>query len=84
MGKYDLWLQEMESSASLAHQPEYVAIDKEVSRVYSRSGLHAALHEWAEQEVELSKRRYEDPAFIGYIYAAMDDKDQAFAWLEKG
>ena len=34
--------------------------------------------------MELSKRRYEDPALIGFIYAKADEKDQAFAWLEKG
>ena len=28
-------------------------------------------------------RRYEDPGRIGYRYAALGDKDQAFAWLEK-
>jgi eukaryotic-like serine/threonine-protein kinase len=84
MGKYDLWLQEQEEGASLSHQPEYEAIFKEVSKVYAQSGFQAALREWAKQEVELSKRRYEDPAFIGFIYAAMGDKDQAFAWLEKG
>jgi tetratricopeptide (TPR) repeat protein len=84
MGKYDLWLQEQENGASLSHQPEYLAVYKEVGKVYSRSGFHAALREWAEQQKELSKRRYEDPAFIGFIYAAMGDKDQAFAWLEKG
>jgi tetratricopeptide (TPR) repeat protein len=83
-GKYDLWLQEQENYASLSHQPEYEAIFKEVGKVYAQSGFQAALREWAKQEVELSKRRYEDPAFIGYIYAAMGDKDQAFAWLEKG
>jgi serine/threonine protein kinase/TolB-like protein/Tfp pilus assembly protein PilF len=83
MGKYDLWLQELESGASLSHQPEYVSIYKAVGKVYARSGLQAALREWAEQEKELSNRQYEDPGLIGFIYAAMGDKDQAFAWLEK-
>jgi len=83
-GKYDLWLQESESGASLAHQPEYVAMYKEVSKVYAQSGVQAAFREWAKQEVELSKRQYEDPAFIAMIYAWMGDKDQTFAWLEKG
>jgi tetratricopeptide (TPR) repeat protein len=83
MGKYDLWLQELESGASLSHQPEYVSIYKAMSKVYARSGLRAALREWAEQEKELSKRQYEDPGQIAFIYAAMGDKDQAFAWLEK-
>ncbi len=84
MGKYDLWLQEQENGASLSHQPEYEAIYTEVGKVYARSGFQPAVREWAEQEVALSKRRYEDPAFIGFIYAKAGDKDQAFAWLEKG
>jgi eukaryotic-like serine/threonine-protein kinase len=84
MGKYNLWRQESENGFRLSHQDEYLAINKEVSKVYAKSGVQAALREWAEQEVALSKRRYEDPAFIGFIYAAMGDKDNAFAWLEKG
>ena len=48
------------------------------------AAFRAAVREWAQQQVELSRRRYEDPAFIGYIYASIGDKDQAFAWLEKG
>jgi hypothetical protein len=38
----------------------------------------------AAQMIELSKRGYEDPAFIGFIYAKAGDKYQAFAGLEKG
>ena len=33
--------------------------------------------------LEISKRRYVSPAAIASIYAALGDKDQAFAWLEK-
>ncbi|MGC2247695.1 MAG: protein kinase [Terriglobales bacterium] len=83
-GKYDLWLQESETQYSLSHQSEYEAVFKDVGKVYARSGIQQALHEWVAQMIELSKRRYEDPALIGYIYAKAGDKDQAFAWLEKG
>jgi len=83
-GKYDLWLQEEKLGATLAHEPEYIAIYDDVSKVYIRSGGKAALHEWAEQEKALSKRRYEDPAVIGFTYAVAGEKDEAFAWLEKG
>ena len=82
-GKSELWPQELKASADLAHQPEYAAIAEEVGKVYARSGVQAALREWAEQEKALSKRRYEDPAFIGFICARAGEKDQAFAWLEK-
>ena len=83
-GKYDLWLQEQEADYNLGHQPEYLEITKKVAKVYARSGLQPALREWAEQEKELSKHEYEDPAVIAFIYARAGDKDQAFAWLEKG
>jgi len=82
--KYDLWIQEAQAGYRLADEPEYEAMFREVGRVYASSGVQAALQEWAKQEVELSKRQYEDPAFIGAIYAKAGDKDQAFAWLEKG
>jgi eukaryotic-like serine/threonine-protein kinase len=83
-GKYDLWIQESQTEFNLSHQAEYEAIYKEVGKVYAQSGIDAALREWAKQLIELSKRRYEDPAFIGFVYAKAGDKDQAFAWLEKG
>ncbi len=83
-GKYDLWIQEWETQFNLSHQPEYEAIAQAVGKVYAQSGIEAALREWARQEVELSKREYVDPAHVGFIYAKAGDKDQAFAWLEKG
>ena len=70
-GKYDLWLQELKAAADLSHEPEYAAIAEEVGKVYARSGLQPALREWAEQEKELSKHRYEDPALIGWPMAQM-------------
>jgi len=31
-----------------------------------------------------SNREYIDPVFIAYIYIYLGNKDQAFAWMEKG
>jgi len=83
-GKYDLWIQESKQAATMAHQPEYVAVFDEVGKVYARSGLQPALRDWAAQEKALSQRQYEDPAYVGFAYAAAGDKDEGFAWLEKG
>jgi len=83
-GKYDLWIQEIKQAAVMANQPEYVAIADAVGKVYFRSGVRAALREWADQEKALSKRQYEDPGGVGFAYAAAGEKDEAFAWLEKG
>jgi len=83
-GKYDSWIQESKTYARLSHQPEYEEIYEKVGKVYAHSGGPAAVRERAEQESALSKRRYEDPARVGEAYARAGDKDQAFAWLEKG
>jgi hypothetical protein len=61
-----------------------VAISKEVAKVYAQSGFETALREWAKQAVELGKHEYVDPARVAGIYALAGDKEQAFAWLEKG
>jgi eukaryotic-like serine/threonine-protein kinase len=83
-GKYDLWIQEGKQGAALANQREYVAVFDGIAKVYSHSGLQPALREWAAQEKALSKRQYEDPAYVAFAYAAAGEKDEAFAWLEKG
>ncbi len=33
--------------------------------------------------LELSQQEYVEPYFIALIYTALDEKDQAFTWLEK-
>ena len=45
----------------------------------NRNEAQKALTELQEQ----SKQRYVSPATIALIYAALGDKDQAFAWLDK-
>jgi len=37
-----------------------------------------------EQLRELSKKQYVTPYFVGRLYAASGNKDQAFQWLENG
>jgi len=83
MGKYDLWLEDWKKGATLAHDPEEIAIADQVAKVYAQSGFRAALGRDVELRKQLATRRYEDPGGIGYLYAVLGDKDQAFAWLEK-
>jgi len=83
-GKYDLWIQESKQAYTMAHEPQLVAEFDAIGKVYARSGLQAALREWADQEKALSKKQYEDPAFVAGVYAAAGEKDEAFVWLEKG
>jgi eukaryotic-like serine/threonine-protein kinase len=83
MGKYDLSLEEWKKAASLFHDWEDLAIVEEVTRVYRRSGLKAALLREIEMRKQLAKRRYVDPTEIAYTYAELGDKEQTFTWLDK-
>jgi len=83
MGNYELWLQQWHKDAVLNADKEEQAIAEEAARIYAKSGYRAALARAVELHVQLSKRRYVDPATIAYDYAQLGIADQAFAWLEK-
>jgi tetratricopeptide (TPR) repeat protein len=82
MGKHDLWLDEWKKAATLSNDNEEIAIADQAAKIYAQSGFRAALGKEVELRKKLAIRRYEDPGRIGYRYAALGDKDQAFAWLE--
>jgi len=54
-----------------------------LGRAYAISGNRNEAQKALAELQELSKQRYVSPAFNGLIYAALGDKDQAFAWLDK-
>jgi serine/threonine-protein kinase len=60
--------------------PETVAAFRQA---YKRSGLRGFYQKDIELMKEESKRSYISPIFIAMDYAELDDKDQAFAWLDK-
>src|SRR5262249_29140940 len=76
MGKYDAAFGEWKKAAVLSGDKEDIVITNEVTKVYGRSGFHAALVESVELLKQLGKRRYVDPGDIGYGYARLGDKDQ--------
>jgi serine/threonine protein kinase/Tfp pilus assembly protein PilF len=82
-GKYDLSLEQWKKSASLANDQDELAIAEEAAKVYAKLGLKASLERELELRKQLAKRRYVDPAEIGYDYAFLGDKEQTFAWLDK-
>jgi eukaryotic-like serine/threonine-protein kinase len=83
MGKYDLWLEEWKKAASLANDRDDLALVEEAARAYAKGGYRAALVRDIELRKQQAQRRYVDVGFIAYDYAALGDKDQTFAWLEK-
>jgi len=82
-GKYDLAMQEWKKYAALNNDPEEVAIVEDVTGVYAKSGIKAAIAREIELRKQLGKRRYQDPGEIAYLYAQLGDKEQTFAWLDK-
>ena len=54
-----------------------------LGKAYAMAGKRSeALNELAKLQ-DLSKQRYVPPSFFAFIFAALGEKDQAFAWLEK-
>ncbi len=83
MGKYDLWLEEWKKAASLANDRDDLALAEEAAHAYAKGGYRAAVVRDIELRKQQAHRRYVDFGFIAYDYAALGDKDQTFAWLEK-
>jgi len=83
-GKYGLWLEEIKKAMDLFHQPEDAAIVEETARVYAQSGLKPAMARQIVLKKQLAQHRYVDPVDIALAYALLGDKDQTFAWLDKG
>jgi serine/threonine protein kinase len=81
--KYDLWLDEMEKTATLNKDADLLAVNKAARLEYAKAGYRAANKRIAEVFQERSKRVYIDPVNIASAYAASDNKDKAFFWLEK-
>jgi serine/threonine protein kinase/Tfp pilus assembly protein PilF len=83
LGRYDQWLDEWQQGSKLSGITEFSHIAEEAAKTYAQSGREAALKQVAELMEDLSKHQYVDPANIAYFYAAVGDKDKAFALLEK-
>jgi tetratricopeptide (TPR) repeat protein len=83
MGQYELWLENWKKGAAVNDDREELAIADEAAQAYAKAGYPAAKRRIIELRLQLAKRRYVDPADLAYDYAAIGEKDQAFAWFDK-
>jgi len=83
MGQYELWLENWKKAASVNDDREELAIAEEAARAFAKSGYQGAMRRIVELKLQLGKKRYVDPAEIAFDYAAIGEKDQAFAWFDK-
>jgi serine/threonine protein kinase/Flp pilus assembly protein TadD len=56
----------------------------ELGCVEAATGRRAEARKIVDELIERRAREYIDPTLIAYIYIALADKDQAFAWLDRG
>ncbi|HEY9503186.1 MAG TPA: winged helix-turn-helix domain-containing protein [Pyrinomonadaceae bacterium] len=51
--------------------------------IYGLAGRKAEAQKILQELLKLNERRYVTPAAIAYVYIGLDNKDEAFAWLDK-
>jgi tetratricopeptide (TPR) repeat protein len=55
----------------------------ELGYAYAKSGRKDEARKLIGELKELSNQRYVSPYFFAMIYGGLDEKDEAFSWLEK-
>jgi len=82
MRKYQEALAELSRSRPISQDWSWI-----IAEIGYVNGLLGKRTEAQKAIAELSQRRareYIDPVLIAFVYIALGDKDQAFAWMEKG
>ena len=54
-----------------------------LGQAYAAAGMRSEMQEVLDQLEEQAKERYVSAYYVAKIHAALGDKEQAFAWLEK-
>jgi tetratricopeptide (TPR) repeat protein len=80
MGLHEKGLAELQSAASLSgDSPLYLA---QVAVAYASQGRRTEALKIATQLQTTSSKRYVSPYGLAQIYAALNDKEQTFKWLQ--
>jgi TolB-like protein/Tfp pilus assembly protein PilF len=80
-GMYEKAIAEFQKAASLSKgDAVFIAV---LGHAYAVAGKRGEAQKAINELKELSKRRYFPAYFIALIYVGLEDRDQAFEWLEK-
>jgi serine/threonine protein kinase/tetratricopeptide (TPR) repeat protein len=79
-GDYATGIEEIEKGKAMEPTPPSIG---QLGYVYAKSGRKDEARKLLAELKELSKRRYVASYWIAMIYVGLDEKDEAFAWLEK-
>jgi eukaryotic-like serine/threonine-protein kinase len=79
-GNYDAAIDEFKKISDLGAKSVGAAA---LGQAYALAGKRNEAQKALAELQDLSKQRYVSPSVFALIYAALGDKDQAFAWLEK-
>ena len=79
-GDYDAAIAESQRVFDLGRKSLGIA---GLAQAYALAGKRNEAQKKISELQELSKERYVSPSLFALVYAALGDKDQAFAWLEK-
>ncbi len=83
MGSYEAWRQDLQKLVALRLDPQTTAVVEAMVHAFSKGGVRAALRaEIGELLKQRALHQTVDPADIGFDYAFLGDKEQAFRWLE--
>ena len=80
-GMYEDAMVELQEILTLqGTNPKFIAV---VQNIYATSGIKGAFQMYLNYQKMASLRVYVDPLGLAEIHAFLDEKDQAFEWLEK-
>ena len=80
-GMWEEAIREMQKAASLSG--DSMLIRAQLGHAYASSGRRGEAERILAELLESSRQRRVSPYYIAMVYAGLDDRDQAFAWLEK-
>jgi serine/threonine-protein kinase len=80
LGNYDEAIEQLRRASEINDAPEVLAM---LGHAFAVAGRRPEAQQVLEQLHEQSHERYVTPYYRAVIYAGLEERDEAFAWLEK-